>query len=105
MIRIMTVLMLVVLFILAGCKGAAKKSVPAAQGSHSSGKVILADGREVNESMVAELDAATTEEPETKVPDELIPIPADYEEEVAKKITAANMESELDALEVELSDE
>ena len=125
MIRILTVLLLVVMLAaLAGCKGAAQESAPGAPspppgdpsppssaqgippgdpGTPPAAPVILPDGREVNESMVNELDVATSEEPETKVPDTVIPIPADYEEEVAKKITVANMESELDALEVELS--
>ena len=59
-------------------------------------------GDHVDETSLDELDVKTTEEPETKLPEKDVPTPEDFEEEATRKVTASNVESELEAMEDEL---
>ena len=110
MIRFATALLCIALFALAGCKGDKKSAAaPIAAPTDPAGQPgpgPAADDEPavaVTEAALDELDLKTTADPETVFSDDQNPTPADYEEEAAKKITAANMESELEALESELS--
>lgn len=47
---------------------------------------------------------ATAGAPDTEVPEDQFPTPQDYEEEAEKKLTAANLDLELDQLEEEIGD-
>jgi len=55
-------------------------------------------------AMQAQAPALTSAEPTTRVADDVVPTEEDFEEEAEHKITAQNLEAELDQLEKEISD-
>ena len=94
--------------LLAGCqKGSTPaadeiKPTPAAPSAQAGAPAGDPAGQLVTETALDEMDVKSTEEPETKVKGDAIPTPEDYEEEAAKKVTVANLEAELEAMEEEL---
>ena len=111
MIRFASILLCAALLSLSGCKADKKKTAqPSPAAADPGGHPTTAAQDEkppanLTEADVDELDLKTSVEPETKVPDDQLPTPSDFEEEAAEKITAANMEMELETLEFELAEE
>ena len=110
MIRITSILLCVALLSLSGCKSDKEKAQSGKAGTVHVGQAQTTAQDEtppadITEDDLDELDLKTTEEPETKISDDQIPTPADFEEEAAEKITAANMEMELETLDFELGTE
>ena len=111
MIRFATILLCIALFTVAGCKGDKKTNAPQNAPAAATDPANQPPPAKPDELAVAateaeldELDVKTSEEPETKLDEDEIATPADYEEEAAEKITAANVALELEAVESELSD-
>lgn len=110
MIRITTILLCVALLSMAGCKDKkgtkATGNEPTASGQHGQPGPGAQNKPQVaaTEEDLDKLDIKTAAEPETEVAEDEIPTPADYEEEAAEKISAINLELELEAIEHELVD-
>jgi hypothetical protein len=95
---------------LGGCKSDKKDTQPGQAAADPAGQPETATPddeqatSDVSDEAVDELDVKTAVDPDTKVPDDQLPTPADFEDEAAEKITAANMEIELETLEFELAE-
>jgi len=99
--RVITITLCVAMFALSACKGK-DQAPPPGEPPQAAQPQAPEPGEAITEANVDELDVKTKDEPETQIAEAEIPTPEDYEEEAAEKITVANFEAELEALEAYL---